>query len=150
MRGKKSQIKTNFPVESFSKKQIQSLGNWGTPSLYGTHGKRAMQLNYLFNAYKKSLSLNSPLKTSIRSPAFYVWGTPLPYGMFVPGLNSKITYSLYDEVDHDNYEQMAEVEPEYVEVKDEPEEGDISKVKRGDAEFWAARGKKGADFWAAR
>ena len=109
-----------------------------------------MQLNYLFEADKKSLSLNSHLKNRITSPANYVWGAPLPYGLFVPELNPKITYSLYNEVDHEDYEVMAEVEPEYVEVEDEPEEGGISEGKRGDSEFWAARGKKEADFWAAR
>ena len=150
VRGKKSQMKTNFPLANFIKSQIQSLGNWGTPSLYGSHVKRAMQLNYLFETDKKSLSLNSPLKNSITSPANYVWGAPLPYGLFVPELNPKITYSLYNEVDHEDYEVMAEVEPEYVEVEDEPEEGGISEGKRGDSEFWAARGKKEADFWAAR
>ena len=61
-----------------------------------------------------------------------------------------VSIQYYEYHDHDDSEEEAEVELENVDLEavNDAEDADITEVKRGDTEFWAARGKRAVNFWA--
>ena len=135
-------------------------------SLSGSYGKRSMKPNSLFGTYKKAMKPNSLFQMGKRSLPYSVWGTPLPYGLYGSGWGPKGLYGVtkkesvdddhddyydHDEYhDHDDSEEEAEVELENVDLEavNDAEDADITEVKRGDTDFWAARGKRAVNFWA--
>ena len=131
-------------------------------SLSGSYGKRSMKPNSLFGEYKKAMKPNSLFQMGKRSLPYSVWGTPLPYGLYGSGWGPKGLYGVtkkesfdddhYDYYNRDDSEEETEVELENVDLAadNDPEDADITEVKRGDTEFWAARGKRAANFWAPK
>merc|ERR1712127_703340 len=85
-----------------------------------------------------------------------------PNGLFMMSKKDIVPVELVDDEDYDSedYYNLAD-EDELMdedlddnnnedEDEDEYDASEIVEVKRGDSEFWAARGKKDSDFWATR
>merc|ERR1711936_340280 len=178
IRGKKQYIKPNGFFQAFSKtspgKKSMNLWRSGKKSLkpnglFGSIKRSGLKPNGLFGAYKRDVgwSGNGLYKRAGLKPnglfgAYKRTGLK-PNGLFgaykraTDSINEDISdalnaYDMNEDREYFNY-VGAEDEDEYLydEVNYEYIHEDLENEKRGDADFWAARGKKeDADFWAIR